>query len=429
MRTGLHSRFAGHFTGDFDQMLDRRLIRMIVPYSRTLFFQDKGTIHGTAAAGAHLLEGWINKTFKLGARLLTVTLTPVSRDKLFDTLLAGAGDIAAGDITITEVRRKRVAFTTPVLRNVREIVATGADVPEFDTVEALAGKEIAVGRSTSYHESLTKLNERLAREGKPPVTITLVPDTLEPEDLMEMTAAGLLPSTVADDWVAGLWVQIIKGLKLHPKAALREHAKIAWAVRPNSPKLLETLNRAITEVGGTPNQWSNRTTSYLARLKQLHTATRGADLQRFRDTVVIFRRYAGKYQFDALLLVAQGYQESRLDQNARSRRGAVGLMQLMPRTGRGSRRRRHPQARTQRARGSQVYGPLDGRLFQGCPIRRAEPYLVCFCRLQCWARQNPVVATPGGSAGAQSKCVVRQRREGGGGAGRSGTGALRAQHL
>jgi membrane-bound lytic murein transglycosylase MltF len=333
-RTPLRTRFAGQFTGDFDAMLDRRLIRVVVPYSPTVFFEDKGTIYGTAANGAQLFEKWINKTFALGARPLTVPLTPVSRDKLFDTLLAGDGDIAAGDITVTEERREKVAFSAPVTGNVREIVITGEGVPELDSAEALSGKEVAVGRSTSYYESLTKLNERLTAQGKPPVTITLVPDTLEVEDLMEMTAAGLLPATVADDWVAGLWVQIIKGLRLHPKASLREGAEIAWAVRPDNPKLLAALNRAIAEITGNVHQWSDQTRSYLTELKKLHTATQGADMQRFRDTVEIFRRYANEYRFDTLMLVAQGYQESALDQRTVSRVGAVGLMQIMPQTGR-----------------------------------------------------------------------------------------------
>jgi len=261
-------------------------------------------------------------------------LTPVSRDKLFDTLLAGDGDIAAGDITITDELRKKVAFSEPVISNVREIIITREDVPELDSVEELSGKEVAVGRSTSYYESLTKLNERLTAQGKPPITITLVPDVLEVADLMEMTAAGLLPAAVGDDWVAGLWVQIIKGLRLHPKAALLEGAEIGWAVRPDNPKLLATLNRAIAEITGNMHHWSDDTRSYLLELKQLHSATQGADMQRFRDAVEIFRRYAGQYRFDTLLLVAQGYQESNLDQRTVSRVGAVGLMQIMPQTGR-----------------------------------------------------------------------------------------------
>jgi membrane-bound lytic murein transglycosylase MltF len=333
-RTALRTRFAGRFTGDFDAMLERRFIRLVVPYSYTLFFEDKGALYGITVDGAQLLEEWINKTFAPRALPLTVPLTPVSRDKLFDTLLAGDGDIAAGDITITEERRKKVAFSEPVLRNVREIVVTGEDVPELDSPEALSGKEVAVGRSTSYYESLTKLNERLTAQGKPPVSIRLVPDVLELADLIEMIAAGLLPATVGDDWVAGLWAQIIKGLKLHPKAAVREGAEIAWAVRPDNPKLLATLNRAITDITGNVTRWSDHTRSYLAKLKQLHTATRGADMQRFYNTIEIFRKYAGQYRFDTLLLVAQGYQESRLDQSKRSRVGAVGLMQLTLQTGR-----------------------------------------------------------------------------------------------
>jgi membrane-bound lytic murein transglycosylase MltF len=258
----------------------------------------------------------------------------VSRDKLFDTLLAGDGDIAAGDITITEERRKKVAFSQPVISNVREIIVTGKDFPELDSAEALSGKEVAVARSTSYYESLTKLNERLTSQGKPPVAITIVPDTLEAADLMEMTAVRLLPAIVVDDWVARLWVQIIKGLRLHPKAAIREGAEIGWAVRPDNPKLLATLNRAIVEITGKVDRWPAQTRSYLERLKQLHTATQGSDMQRFHDTVEIFRRYAGQYRFDTLLLVALGYEESRLEQQVRSSAGAIGLMQVKPIVGR-----------------------------------------------------------------------------------------------
>jgi membrane-bound lytic murein transglycosylase MltF len=321
------------FTGDFDQMLDRRRVRVVAPVSQTLCFVDKGALYGTTADGVQLLQEWFNKTFKLGARPLTIRLIPTSRDKLFDMILAGDGDIAAGDITITEERQKRVAFTSPILSNVSEVLVTSDEVPTLESAEALSGMEVAARRSTSYYESLTRLNKRLAALAKPPVTIKLIPDTLESEDLMEMTAAGLLPAVVVDDWIARLWVQIIKGLKLHPKAVLREGGQIAWAVRPDNLKLLATLNRAIAELDGDTIKWGSHTKTYLAKLKQLHDATKGADMQRFRDTVEIFRTYAGQYGFDTLLLLAQGYQESRLDQNARSPFGAIGIMQVMAKTG------------------------------------------------------------------------------------------------
>jgi membrane-bound lytic murein transglycosylase MltF len=400
MRTSLRTRFAGKFTGDFDAMLDRRLIRLVAPYSPTLFFEDKGAIYGTAANGAQLFEAWINKTFRLGARPLTVPLTPVSRDRLFDTLLAGKGDIAAGDITITDELGKKVAFSTPFLSNVREIVITGEDVPDLDSAEALSGREVAVARSTSYYESLTKLNERLVAQGKPPVTITIVPDTLEVEDLMEMTVAKLLPATVGDDWVAGLWAQIIKGLKLHPKASLREGAEIGWAVRPDNPKLLATLNRALAEITGNVNRWSGETRSYLVKLKQLHTATEGADVQRFYDTVGIFRQYAGQYRFDTLLLVAQGYQESRLDQSAHSRVGAVGLMQLMPQTGHalgvGDIHKAEPNVHA----GAKYMAQLMDSYFKDVPFDEQNHNLFAFAAYDMGPEKIQIVAARGGGGKA-----------------------------
>jgi membrane-bound lytic murein transglycosylase MltF len=38
------------------------------------------------------------------------------------------------------------------------------------------------------------------------------------------------------------------------------------------------------------------------------------------------------YDFDHLMMVAQGFQESQLDQKRRSPRGAIGVMQLLPST-------------------------------------------------------------------------------------------------
>jgi ABC-type amino acid transport substrate-binding protein len=146
-------------------MLDRRVIRLVVPYSLTLFFEDKGTIYGTAADGAQLFEEWINKTFALGGRPLTVLLTPVSRDKLFDTLLAGYGDIAGGDITITEEQRKKVAFSMPTLRNVREIVVTGEDVPELDSAEALSSVHVRPRASRHHSEANDASTQQLTHFG------------------------------------------------------------------------------------------------------------------------------------------------------------------------------------------------------------------------------------------------------------------------
>jgi membrane-bound lytic murein transglycosylase MltF len=60
----------------------------------------------------------------------------------------------------------------------------------------------------------------------------------------------------------------------------------------------------------------------------------GAAWARFQHTIALFEKYGRRYGFDPLLLAAQGYQESQLRQEARSRGGAIGVMQLLPATGR-----------------------------------------------------------------------------------------------
>ena len=47
----------------------------------------------------------------------------------------------------------------------------------------------------------------------------------------------------------------------------------------------------------------------------------------------LFKKYGAQYNLDYLLMAAQGYQESTLDQNVKSPVGAIGVMQVMPPTG------------------------------------------------------------------------------------------------
>src|SRR5271166_3841411 len=315
----------GERTEDLDGMLRRRLVRMLVPLSPTLFFQDHGTLYGTAAQGAQALEAWLNKTYKTNGPPVVVALVLTSRDKLLGDLLAGRGDIAAGDITVTATLAKQAAFTRPLLSGIKEILVSGPQAAKLAGAEDLSGKEVATREGTASHASLLALNEILVQAGKPPVKLISVPGTLEPEDMMEMVAVGLLPAMIADDWVANLWAGLISGLTLQPQVVLRQDVDIAWGVRQNNPKLLAALNTAIAQVGGSATQISGKTAGYLKRLKQIHAANTGDDVARFRSMLAMFQRYAGEYDFDDLLLIAQSYQESRLDQSARSGAGAIGL--------------------------------------------------------------------------------------------------------
>jgi membrane-bound lytic murein transglycosylase MltF len=296
--------------GDFDGMVKRRHIRMVVPYSRTLYFNDKGRERGITADNARDFEGYINKKYKkqLGNRPITVYLVPTTRDLLLQKVADGLGDIAAGNITATEDRKTVLDFVAPTdQKPVSELVVTGSKSPPLASADDLSGKTVHVRKASSYYESLSALNSRLKKEGKPAVNLVFVSDALEDEDMMEMLNVGLLEAIVVDDWKAKIWVQLLPNLRVNEKAVLRSAGLIGWGIRKGSPKLDAELNDFYVNFmkkHGTVN-W--RKQEYSKRIKQITNSTGSDEAKRFHETLEFFRKYGEKYGFDPLMLAAQGY--------------------------------------------------------------------------------------------------------------------------
>jgi len=324
-----------HWTDDFDGMFERRVVRVAVPYSRSLFYHDRGRERGLTADLVRKFEEQLNKKHKkeLEKRPITVVLIPTTRDQLIPSLLDGRADIAAGNITITDARREQVDFSQPISKPFSEIIVTGPGGPALQSVDDLAGKEIFVRPATSYYESLTALNEQFAAAGKPPMILTLLPDPIEDEDKLDMVNAGLLSTTVVDEWLADLWSPILTNLVIHKDITVRSGGQAGWAFRKNSPLLQAEVDDFVVNVVKKYGLVTGNLKSFAAKVRKTDNAKAEEDWARFQAIVELFRKYAGQYHFDYLLLTAQGYQESRLDQEAKSAVGAIGVMQLMPATG------------------------------------------------------------------------------------------------
>jgi membrane-bound lytic murein transglycosylase MltF len=320
--------------GDFDRLLERRMIRVLVPFSRTLYFNDRGRERGLTGELVRDFEQYVNRKYKTGNRPLTVYIVPTTRDKLLSQLEAGQGDLAAGNLTITEERLKLVDFTAlPLEQSVSEVVLTGPKSPAVTSVDDLSGKTVHVRKSSSYFESLTALNARLTRAGKPPVMVVPVPEALEDEDMMEMLNAGLFELIVVDDWKAKLWAQVLPNVRVQSKIAVHEGGRIGWALRKESPKLGAVLTEFFALAVKKEGVIAYRFAQFNKQIRQIKDPTGREDTKRFQDTIALFSKYGPQYGFDAVMLAAQGYQESRLDQSARSHVGAIGIMQVMPATG------------------------------------------------------------------------------------------------
>jgi membrane-bound lytic murein transglycosylase MltF len=229
--------------GDLDQMLERRQIRILVPYNRTNYFIDKGVQRGTVVDAAQALEPWFHRKYAKGETdRINVVLFPTTRDLLLPTLQQGLGDIAAGSLTITPDRKALVDFSEPLARNIRELVVTGPGAPELHTLDDLGGQEVHVRRSSSFWEHLAELNAQRKAAGKREIVLRAIDEELESEDILEMVNSGLLSITVADDFLARFWQQILDGIRVREDLVVHQGSEIAWAVRKGSPLLLAELN-------------------------------------------------------------------------------------------------------------------------------------------------------------------------------------------
>jgi membrane-bound lytic murein transglycosylase MltF len=166
------------------------------------------------------------------------------------------------------------------------------------------------------------------------VTIVDAPEYLEDDDLLEMVNAGLVDRTVVDDYLAEFWTQIFTDMTVNGTATLRTGGDLAIAFRKDSPKLAAEVNEFIRTHGLGTLFGNTIDRRYLRGEPLARRATSGTDRERFLAQRDVFRRFGEQYKLDYLLMMAKGYRESRLDQNARSRVGAIGVMQIMPALGR-----------------------------------------------------------------------------------------------
>lgn len=317
--------------GDFDAMAERRVIRALVVYSRMLYFLDGAEQHGVTYDTLKEFENVINKQLDTKALKVHVAFIPVTRDQLQPALIEGRGDIAAANLTST-TRIESVAFSDPFITGIRELVVTGPSAEPVASLDDLAGKEVHVRKSSGYYQGLLRLNEQFKAAGKPPIKVTPVEEVLEDEDILEMVNAGLIGATVVKSHIAEFWAQVFDKITVHNDLALNTGGEIAWAFRKDSPKLAAVVNAFVKDhkLGTTfGNQMLNR---YLKNVNYVKNSTTEEEMKKFQALIALFQQYGKEYEFDHLMLAAQAFQESRLDQSVRSPAGAVGVMQIKPST-------------------------------------------------------------------------------------------------
>jgi len=330
----LEVRLAPH-TGDIDEMDKRRVVRALVSFNKTTFFFDGERPRGMTYDALVEFEKFLNRKLhpndRTGKEKIHVVLVPTTPSKVASDLQNGFGDIVAVAVYITE-ERKKIADFVPLASSRHDVIVSGASAQELAGLDDLSGKEVCVVKESLAWENLTALNKRFSSAKRVEINLLPADDSLESEDILEMANAGLLQYAVVPAHLAQLWKNVLTDLRIYEDFPVTDKMESGWAVRKDSAKLrilLEEFARSHRE--GTAD-FAILANTYLKSARFIKNNADSESMRRFRKMQTLFKKYANQYDFPWMLIAAQAYQESGLNQDARGPTGAVGVMQVMPST-------------------------------------------------------------------------------------------------
>lgn len=319
---------------DFEEIKERGVIRAITSYSPISYFIYRGQPMG--------YEYELLNVFADRHDLEIEMVVARNLNEMMNMLNRGEGDLIAYTLTITRDRRERVAFTSS-LNHTRQVLVQSkpsnwrqmrTHVTERQMLRSpieLADRTVYVRQASSYLERLRNLEDEIGES----INIVEAEPGVTTEELIQRVAEGEIDFTVADENIARLNVANFPILDIETPMSLPQQT--AWAVRSNAESLLSEINSWLAEYQRQSeyyviyNKYFENTRAYRTRLSSDFLFSGGGRISQYDELI---QEFAPEIGWDWKLLAALIYQESQFDVNARSWAGAVGLMQLMPRTAR-----------------------------------------------------------------------------------------------
>ncbi len=319
---------------DLDKIRERGYITALMDNSSTGLFIYRGKTMGYEY---ELLKRYSDE---LGVEL-KIDITQ-NLEEAFNKLNTGGGDIMAYNLTVTKERKKKIAFTH--YHNQQHLVLIqrkpeGWRELKYHEIEAqlirnpidLIGKEVTVRPHSSYYDRLVNLSDEIGGD----ILITPGDSQMETEQLIRAVAVGEIDYTVAERNIALVNSTYYRNLDI--KTAVSFPQQIAWGIRKNAPELLGSLNKWIEKMRKTADyyviydKYFKSSKASLARSRSKYSTMSGGDISPY-DSLI--KNAAEELGWDWRLLAAQIFQESKFDRRAKSWAGAIGLMQVLPRTAR-----------------------------------------------------------------------------------------------
>ena len=307
--------------GDLEEIRARKVLRVLTRNNSVTTY-----LHGGQQVG---FEFELARAFarSLGCRVQLVI--PPDASQLIPWLTEGRGDLIAASMTRTPSRATRVAFSEPYM-TVSQLIVARAGEEDLLGPEDLEGRRVVARPSSSYYRTMQAVQQ------KHQVSFRLekAAESVETEQLIAGVAGGEHDLTVADSHI--LDVELAWRDDVQAAFPVGPPSELAWAVRRGDSNLLTRINRFLVRRGPGSQFFNVLLRRYFTDARSLSARLQERPeisglISPYDD---LFRKYGEEFDVDWRLLAAQAYQESRFRPKARSWAGALGIMQVLPRTAR-----------------------------------------------------------------------------------------------
>lgn len=306
------------YKADLEEIKKRKVLRVLTRNSSTTFFIYRGEQLGFEYELARELAKHLDVRLEI--------IVPPSRDALYSYLREGRGDMLAAGLVVTDERLAEFQ-PSPAYNRVSELLVVSSKDTAIQSLADLKGKKVSVRKSSSYYQTLLPLQAKHGFE------IELVAEDVETEEILDDIAAGKRFATLADSNIVD--IELAYNADVRSIGPVGEPRDQVWWMRKDQPKLEAEVATFVkkTYKGMFYNMTVNKYFKNAKNMKNAGGSERSDDSGSLSPYDRLMQKYSKQYEFDWRLMTSQMYQESHFDPNAKSWVGALGLMQVMPRTG------------------------------------------------------------------------------------------------
>jgi membrane-bound lytic murein transglycosylase MltF len=157
--------------GDFEGMVLRKRVRVLVAFDSTYFFPERGSFHGLSVPTLERFQTHLNDGRSTDESII-VEVIPTHRNQLIQALKVGRGDLVVGELDFRKKETGEVGNSKPIVSGVSEHLVTTANQPTVTDISEFAGLTIHVRKPSPRFDTVENINQELEKRKLEPVPMT-----------------------------------------------------------------------------------------------------------------------------------------------------------------------------------------------------------------------------------------------------------------